>query len=58
VIQFLLAPALIYVDPSTTSLLMQILAPVFVAISVLGGYFRKGLGTIYRRLIGRSEEPK
>jgi hypothetical protein len=57
-IQFLLTPALIYVDPSTTSLLMQILAPVFVAISVLGGYFRKSLGTIYRRLIGRSGEPK
>jgi hypothetical protein len=57
-IQFLLTAVLIYVDPSTTSLLMQILAPVFVAISVLGGYFRKSLGTIYRRLSGRFGEPK
>ena len=57
-IQFLLTAVLIYVDPSSTSLLMQILAPVFVAISVLGGHFRRSLGTIYRRLIGRSGEPK
>jgi hypothetical protein len=37
---------------------MQILAPVFVAISVLGGVFKKSLGNIYRRLTGRSGEPK
>jgi len=49
-------PALIYVDPSSTSFLMQILAPVFVAISVLGGYFRRSLTNIFCRLAGRSEE--
>jgi len=58
VIRFLLTPALLYVDPTSTSLLMQILAPVFVAISVLGSYFRRSLGTVYRRLFGGSGAPE
>jgi hypothetical protein len=53
-IRFFLTPALIYVDPSNTSLLMQILAPVFVVVSVLGGRFKRSLGIIFRRLVGRS----
>lgn len=57
-IGFPLQPALIYVDPSSTSYLMQILAPVFVAISVLGGYFRRSLANIFRRLTGRLGEPE
>ena len=57
-IRYLLTPAILYVDPASSSLLMQILAPVFVAISVLGGVFKKSLGNIYRRLTGRSGEPK
>jgi len=46
--------AFIYVDPSGASLLMQILAPVFVLISVAGGYFKKSISTFFKRLTGRS----
>jgi len=45
--------ALVYVDPSSTGLLMQILAPVFVLFSVLGGYFKRDVATFFRRLTGR-----
>jgi hypothetical protein len=54
VIRFFVTPALIYVDPTNTSLLMQIIAPVFVVVSFLGGRFKRSLGTILRRLVGRS----
>lgn len=55
-IRFVLTPALIYVDPAGTSLLMQILAPVFVVLSVLGGQLKKRLTTIFRRRSERSSE--
>jgi hypothetical protein len=55
-IRFVLTPALIYIDPSNTSLLMQILAPVFVVLSVLGGQLKKRITTIFRRRSGRSSE--
>jgi len=48
-IRFLLTPATIYVDPAGTSVLMQILAPLFVLLSVFGGHLKKRLATIFRR---------
>jgi hypothetical protein len=44
-------PALIYVDPSSTSLLMQILAPIFILLSVLGSRFKKHIVAAYRRIV-------
>lgn len=45
-----------YVDPSTTSTLLQILAPVFIVVSLLGGYLKRGLRRLLR--IGRSSSEK
>jgi len=45
-----------YVDPGTTSLLSQVLAPVFIVLSLLGGVFRRALGRWFRGL-GRRGGP-
>jgi hypothetical protein len=55
-IRFFHAAALMYVDPAGTSILMQILAPLFVLVSVLAGHFRKRVAAIFRRPGRRSEE--
>jgi hypothetical protein len=38
-----------YVDPSTTSTLLQILAPVFIVLSLLGGFIKRGVLKLFRR---------
>lgn len=38
-----------YVDPSTTSTLLQILAPVFIVFSLLGGFIKRGVLKLFRR---------
>lgn len=38
-----------YVDPSTTSTLLQILAPVFIVFSLLGGFLKRGVLKLFRR---------
>lgn len=41
---------LVYVDPSGSGLLMQILAPVFVTVSALGGIFKEKIVRAVQRL--------
>lgn len=38
-----------YVDPNTTSTLLQILAPVFIVFSLLGGFLKRGILKLFRR---------
>jgi hypothetical protein len=38
-----------YVDPSTTSTLLQILAPVFIVLSLLGGFIKRVFLKLFRR---------
>jgi len=48
--------ALLYVDPSSSSLLMQILAPLFVFFAALAGHLRKRIGGFFRRIFGGGAE--
>ena len=42
-----------YIDPSSTSNIMQIVAPVFILISILGLRLKQCLNFLYRRLLNR-----
>ncbi len=41
-----------YIDPASSSTILQILAPVFVVLSLLGGFLRR----VIRRLLRRGTE--
>ncbi len=41
-----------YIDPASTSTLLQVLAPVFIVFSLLGGFIKRG----FLRLVGRSSQ--
>ena len=42
-----------YIDPASSSTLLQVLAPVFMAVALLGGYLKRGFLKLFRR--GRAE---
>lgn len=47
-----------YVDPSTTSTLLQILAPVFIVLSLLGGFIKRAILKLFRRDGGSNGDRK
>ena len=47
-----------YIDPSGGGMLFQVLAPMFILLSVLGLYFKRALMSACRRMIGRQPDEK
>ena len=37
-----------YIDPQTNSALVQVIAPVFVAIALLGGFLKRWIRALFR----------
>jgi hypothetical protein len=50
--------AAVYVDPSSASTLMTLLAPVFILVSALGLHFKRGLKALVQRLFQRPAAPR
>ncbi len=44
-----------YIDPSSTSDLMRILAPIFILVSVMGLQFKHRLKAIINRILNRHD---
>ena len=46
--------AAVYVDPSSTGMLMTVLAPIFILVSALGLHFKRSIKALLRRFFNKS----
>jgi hypothetical protein len=54
---FSAGPAHAYLDPNATSAIMQILAPVVIAVGALWGRIKVGLSVLRHRVFGTRKPP-
>jgi hypothetical protein len=47
--------AAVYVDPSSTGLLMTVFAPIFILISALGLHFKRAIQALLRRIFNKPD---